>query len=417
MGNMVKSEVNDMKTLVLSIWGDTLAIYGNGDLDLGYLGGIYDETTGLIYVGSGQYYDPHTGRFLTRSVKSQQTNPYVPWAADPSGMLFAPLALFSLVYGRRKKQAAKWEILLLVLLMGGSLALGLTACGGGPSATPTVQAPSVPVPSSAPTQQGGTVSNGTPVVNGTPNVEPTTICKIFVTKSPKTGSTSETTESSESVLSTTPIIIFFAGCSGDTSHTGPEPKDQAIVWYEIADVSIQYYGDIGLDNKAEKINDNYKYKSGQISQLGDMSKYANSLLYVIGYSAGADAALMFAYKFLQHTKLNDTNGFIQELAILGPTMTGGLPVIEGSSYSGDLSSCYTDFLDELLLDGTDIYVLDDEAGGGNDTYGYKAPDGATGFFEHVSETSRTHFAGSGYGSGTNNDPALRDTVLDWFNQH
>ena len=305
-----------------------------------------------------------------------------------------------------------------MLLMGGSLALGLTACGGGPSATPTVQAPSVPVPSSAPTQQGGTVSNGTPIVNGTPNVEPTTICKIFITKTPKTSSTSETTESSESVLSTKPIIIFFAGCSGNTSITGPEPKDQAIVWHEIADVSIRYYGDYkNIDGDPEDMDINYKYKRGQINQLGSISKYENSLLYVIGYSAGADTALMFAYKFLQHTKLYDTNGFIQKLAILGPTMTGGLPEIEGSNYSGDLSSCYLDFLDELLMNGTDIYVLDDEANDGGDTFGHEAPEGALGFFQHVSDTSRTHFAGPGYGNGTNNDPVLRDTVLDWFNQH
>ena len=162
-------------------WGDTLAIYGNGDLDLGYLGGIYDETTGLLYVGKGQYYDPHTGRFLTRGMNSQQTNPYVPWAADPSGMLFAPLALFSLVYGRRKKQAAKWEILLLVLLLGGLLALGLTACGGGPSATPTVQAPSVPVASSTPTVIGTPTGTGTPTVNGTPNESPSTECTLTLT--------------------------------------------------------------------------------------------------------------------------------------------------------------------------------------------------------------------------------------------
>ena len=130
-------------------------------------------------MGNGQYYDPHTGRFLTRGVNLQQTNPYVPWAADPSGMLFAPLALFSLVYGRRKKQAAKWKILLLVLLMGGSLVLGLAACGGGPGATPTVQAPSVPEQSTL-TLQGGTMSSETPDVNGTPNADPTTTCVVTI---------------------------------------------------------------------------------------------------------------------------------------------------------------------------------------------------------------------------------------------
>jgi len=48
-------------------WGDTLAVNG-ANLAYGYLGGIMDVATGLIYVGNGQYYDPTTGRFLTRGV-------------------------------------------------------------------------------------------------------------------------------------------------------------------------------------------------------------------------------------------------------------------------------------------------------------------------------------------------------------
>ena len=133
-------------------------------------------------MGSGQYYDPHTGRFLTRGVNSQQTNPYVPWAADPSGMLFAPLALFSLVYGRRKKQATKWEILLLVLLMSGSLALGLgvITVSANSGETTVVQALSIPVASYTSVQVGGTVSSSIPSVSGTPNNTPTTTCKMSV---------------------------------------------------------------------------------------------------------------------------------------------------------------------------------------------------------------------------------------------
>jgi len=61
-------------------WGDTLAVNG-ASLAYGYLGGIMDAATGLIYVGNGQYYDPTTGRFLTRGVNPDQTNPYVPWQA------------------------------------------------------------------------------------------------------------------------------------------------------------------------------------------------------------------------------------------------------------------------------------------------------------------------------------------------
>ena len=53
-----------------------------------------DAATGLLYVGNGQYYDPATGRFLTRNAKPNQSNPYTPF--DPLGALFAPLGLVAL---------------------------------------------------------------------------------------------------------------------------------------------------------------------------------------------------------------------------------------------------------------------------------------------------------------------------------
>ena len=60
-------------------WGNTLETYGTGNFSFGYLGGVLDASTGLIYVGNGQYYDSTTGRFLTRGVNPDSTNPYVPW--------------------------------------------------------------------------------------------------------------------------------------------------------------------------------------------------------------------------------------------------------------------------------------------------------------------------------------------------
>ena len=64
-------------------WGEVLEQSGQADLTSGYLGGMLDAATGLIYLGNGQYYDPKTGRFLTRSANPTQTNPYVPWKSDP----------------------------------------------------------------------------------------------------------------------------------------------------------------------------------------------------------------------------------------------------------------------------------------------------------------------------------------------
>jgi len=99
-------------------WGDTLEVYGTGMLDIGYLGGLYDAGTGLIYMGNGQYYDPSTGRFLTRGANADQSNPYTPWNSDPSGMLIAPLALLALVFGRKKNRTKlEYAILILVTIL------------------------------------------------------------------------------------------------------------------------------------------------------------------------------------------------------------------------------------------------------------------------------------------------------------
>jgi RHS repeat-associated protein len=87
-------------------WGDALDTYGTGNFTFGYFGGAMDAATGLLYVGNGQYYDPATGRFLTRDAKPNSSNPYVPW--DPTGAILGPLGVAALFFGKRKK-GSKWE--------------------------------------------------------------------------------------------------------------------------------------------------------------------------------------------------------------------------------------------------------------------------------------------------------------------
>ena len=84
--------------------------YGDGGMDFGYFGGLMDAATGLLYVGDGRYYDPATGRFLSRGTKPNTANPYVPW--DPTGALLAPLGLLALVYGRERlgSKSAWWAL-------------------------------------------------------------------------------------------------------------------------------------------------------------------------------------------------------------------------------------------------------------------------------------------------------------------
>jgi RHS repeat-associated protein len=111
-------------------WGDTLAVSGTGNITFGYFGGVMDAATGLLYVGNGQYYDPATGRFLTRDARSDQTNPYVPWKSDATALLIAPMVLLSLVYSRRRGKRTKWDGLFILLVLSVSVSMSLAACSG-----------------------------------------------------------------------------------------------------------------------------------------------------------------------------------------------------------------------------------------------------------------------------------------------
>jgi len=92
-----------------------------------------DEATGLIYVGNGQYYDPATGRFLTRDANPNSPNPYVPF--DPTGLLFAPLGLMVVFYGGRKSKKSAPYMLMLMMLVVLPLTVGLACDTGTPAAT------------------------------------------------------------------------------------------------------------------------------------------------------------------------------------------------------------------------------------------------------------------------------------------
>jgi RHS repeat-associated protein len=142
-------------------WGKTLAQNGEGNVAWGYFGGLADAASGLIYMGNGQYYDPATGRFLTR--QPGRLNPYVPWGGDPAGALLGPLGLLVMLRWRRRRKGGKMDLLLLLLVVGLAFGLSLAACNGGteppdtgtpipipPSSTPTPPTPT-PQPTNPPT--------------------------------------------------------------------------------------------------------------------------------------------------------------------------------------------------------------------------------------------------------------------------
>jgi hypothetical protein len=92
------------------------------NFDASYVSSLVDFSTGLMYIGNGQYYDPETGRFLTRGANPNSPNPYVPW--NPLGVLLAPLALASVISSRKKVKGKKLKGIAAV----SSLSLFLAAC-------------------------------------------------------------------------------------------------------------------------------------------------------------------------------------------------------------------------------------------------------------------------------------------------
>jgi RHS repeat-associated protein len=155
-------------------WGGALDTYGTGNFTYGYLGGILDVATNLIYVGNGQYYDPETGRFLTRNVNPDSTNPYVPW--NPIGAIVGPLGLVALVFARRKK-GSKVGTFIVLLVVVGSVGMTIASCSPPPNAPApsTNQPPASPAPPQTPIPTGpGTVPSGIPAASTpAPVVTPT----------------------------------------------------------------------------------------------------------------------------------------------------------------------------------------------------------------------------------------------------
>jgi RHS repeat-associated protein len=147
-------------------WGDALSVSGDGDFTFGYFGGIMDTTTGLLYVGNGQYYDPATGRFINRNVNPDSANPYVPWGGEPTGALIGPLVLLAMLYSRKKRRG-KLDMLVLLLVLCLSVGMTLMACGPD---TPQGESSPTSEPQSTQSNQDNNAPTQPPVL-GTPGGE------------------------------------------------------------------------------------------------------------------------------------------------------------------------------------------------------------------------------------------------------
>ncbi len=140
-------------------WGETFESFGEGNFTWGYFGGLMDAATGLLYVGNGQYFDPATGRFLTRGANPNSPNPYAPWNGNPAGALLAPMGLLAFVY-RGRRTHSKWNVLVILIVLGMSISLALSACGSGTSTPPPqVEPPQIEPSQTPPPQELGGAGN------------------------------------------------------------------------------------------------------------------------------------------------------------------------------------------------------------------------------------------------------------------
>ncbi|CAG0990738.1 hypothetical protein ANRL4_02454 [Anaerolineae bacterium] len=191
--------------------------------------------------------------------------------------------------------------------------------------------------------------------------------------------------------SQTPVIIFFGGSDGVNLNTvGPDPKLQTPVWVSIANLSVQYPGT-------------------KRQQAAQAVGYENSKIIAIGYSAGADTALIFADNY---RRTNSGTGRITGVGVLGGTMSGTM--MDGVT---SLATVWQSVLNELLQSGANIYILDDKAAGGDEAASYVKPSGAPGIFHFEQRLSQEHWdggLGGKTGIGTNNSDIYRDEVLNWF---
>ena len=341
-------------------WGKTIETIGVENFDMSYISTLVDYSTGLIYVGNGQYFDPETGRYLTRGVNPNSPNPYVPW--NPMGMLLGPLGLISIQFSRKKLKSitvtgllsvvlvACWQIAVIV---GVSLLIG--ACS--PNNTPT-DAPPAATATAGPGQENGDGANNPSGVTETPSA---TTCSG--------GGCNATSEPTPSTSGTVGIFGGSQG-SGQLEYSGPKvPGVQMTAWTKAPEGYTLWYSqypgyhdyrladhpdaqDFWNDPKTNSQAANgYAGKPGQAHWAFTYANPASDLpAILVGYSAGADAAVL-------HAELRQGVGQpIKALVLLDPAfysydLDGQL--IGNSDYDQKLNSLDTRI---LIVDSQNLWA-------------------------------------------------------------
>jgi hypothetical protein len=166
-------------------------------------------------------------------------------------------------------------------------------------------------------------------------------------------------------------VLLFCGSGGDALSDGPGCPDQMPAWDDNPNGYMMYF---------------QQYRGGKYRTAtfaGELGIPNNVPLILICYSAGSEACLMYAKK-----RLAD-GGLVQSVALLGPTFSGKNENGIDLSFEGP-NGGWKSYMDELLVNGTDIMIVDDNDGD-NFKYalginsptaaqGYMPPDSAKGDF-------------------------------------
>ncbi len=193
----------------------------------------------------------------------------------------------------------------------------------------------------------------------------------------------------------TPVTLVFGGSNGIDITQPFDPialglPEQIPAWVPVATEVRRYTG------------------SKQGTALAVVGDYSDAEILIIGFSAGGDAAVMYAEHYLSS---NEGCGRIRGIAILGGTLTGTM--INGANLMNEWPNVF----DRLLFNSVDIYVLNDDAAYGDETANYAPPVSAPGVYVYVDHPQQQHWQGGYPGTGTNNNDQFRTEVLSWFSSN
>jgi hypothetical protein len=298
-------------------WGKPIEIDGTGNFDASFIGTLIDATTGLIYIGNGQYYDPETGRFLTRGVNPNSTNPYMPW--NPSGLLIGSMGLVMMILrSKRGRHASKFVTMLTLVIPMAFFLVGCTitlpcgctgTCGQAPSPQPETPAQTsqpagvatepaeTPTPASSPDQ---TPTHTDPCADGS--------CTSTPSPTPTPGTTQTRFEK----------IIFICGRGDGTAcATGNAPLHPFREWamkngYQDSDFKIH-------DNDSDSCNGSDGKRKLNCANLAinEVNTESNARFLLIGHSAGADSVIIAGDRIADKSR-------IAGITLLDPSMEATL---------------------------------------------------------------------------------------------